>query len=366
MNSSAADQLAPLDTWASITMQRATPLYRAPSAKTMSIFDPAANTFADWTPPPIQDRQQPNYTPPRSRVTPPSDFATILDTWAATAFGRATPYYKGQRAITIPVFDPATNTFADWTPAALLSRSVQDYAPPRARTFGSFGLSIITDQIAPVAQSRAQAFYRSPLSQVLAPSFSPAAPDTYTSVTASRSVPLYRSPASFLARAYDQLAVALGTDYAAPAQSRASTYYRGSYSLVSNAADQDAPETFGTDWVSVAQSRIAQRILGKSVITPVFFAPPAVFGTQWTSVFQSRPSRWYSARSWMGQAWTLGSGVDPGPPPPQPDPYVPNLAGYGGGGFGAVMADDFFKRYDARYKPRYAGRYKPTIRKQKP
>lgn len=403
LNATAADQLAPPDTWASMVTQRATMFYRSPSAKTMSVFDPAANTFADWTPPPVQDRAIANYSPPRSRTVSPS-FTSVLDTWAAATFGRATPYYQGSRPVTISVFDPAMNTFADWTPAALLSRSVQDYSPPRSTTLGEFGQSVITDQIAPLASSRAVAFYR--------------------------------APAAFLARVYDQPFVASSTDFVASILSRQQANYRGSYSLIAGAADQAGP---GVEFAPLAASRLTayyRNPLGRAI--PVYFAPGVTVSDPWAQVTQNRRVDAYRSplsrlfASWDDHACTT---LLPDTMLLPDDPLFPDLctqveiafttqgrvvafyrapvsqarnvyapftaapdtwttltrsrvvAFYaaprafltlvldgpsgvlpgdpGGGGYGAIMSDEWFKRYDPRYAPRYAPSYKPTLRRQK-
>jgi hypothetical protein len=38
----------------------------------------------------------------------------------------------------------------------------------------------------------------------------------------------------------------------------------------------------------------------------------------------------------------------------------------GGGGYGAVMSEQFFSRYEPKYAAKFETRYKPTLRKQKP
>ncbi len=323
--------------------RRQPPIVIPPSWSRLGIYGSETNTYADWAPPPVQN-------------------------WRAPA------RYQGSPSSFVPVWDPATNRFADWTPNALLSRQAADYFAPRSQTVSVFeqplaagtdwtsvfvsrpvafyrasvspsvlawGRSIITDQLAPLAQSRLVAAYAPPRALVI-PAFDQPAVVSSTDWTpgalVSRPSAFYRAPRGLIVPVLLAADVTTSDAWAASTQSRTNVLYRGSYSLVIGAADQDEIIAGGTDWASVYQTRRDLPYLVRVArISRVIF-PSDPFGLI---------------------------------PPPTPDPVIlPLLPGavvpIGGGGFGAVMSDAFFKRYQARYDARYKPRYKPTIRKQKP
>lgn len=279
---------APADAWALVVAQRgAAGYYAPPAARTSNVFDPAANTFADWTPPPTQSRTQPNYTPPRASITPPSDTSAVaLDTWAQSVFGRAAPYYAGQRAVTISVWDPATNTFADWTPAALLSRAVKAYSPPAAQPRVAWGESVITDQFAPLTLSRMVGLYRGPLARITNV-FDPAAntfADWTPAALISRASPFYRAPAAQPRVAWGESIV---TDQFAPLiLSRASRFYTAPAAQPRVAWG----ESIVTDaWIAAAISRSVPLFRSPAAfLARVYDQPPVVSSTDYVAAALSR------------------------------------------------------------------------------
>lgn len=175
------DQPAP------VIVSRAVPFYRAPAAVTIPVYDPATNTYRDWTPAPVLSRAVPLYSA-RSTVVPVYDQPTTVfgTDWSAVvasslspfyrsplsqgadvyfsapvtpdqavliAQSRAVPDYVGGRSLTIPVWDPATATFSDWTPGVIASRI------GALRQVGSFvvtpGVSAAPDSFAPGIVQRA-------------------------------------------------------------------------------------------------------------------------------------------------------------------------------------------------------------------
>lgn len=313
-----------LDTWAQTTFGRATPYYTGSRAVTISVWDPATNTFADWTPAALLSRAVKAYSPPAAQPRVAWGDSVITDQFAPLSLSRMVGLYRAPLARITNVFDPALNTFADWTPAALISRSVARYRAPLSLTIPVFPDQVFGSEPALAALSRASAYYRAPRAFI--------------------------TPVS--------LNSAFGSDYAATVLSRRVTAYRGSYSLNISAVDEFIPGLF----VPPTQSRQrANYAAPRARVTPVLFSVPIVYGTDWASVYQNARHLRVARKSLVifpvGDLATII--VEP---PIVITPEPPDLSG--GGGFGAQMGGAWLDRYRPAYDGRYRGGYKSTLRRK--
>lgn len=246
------------DAIATVVQSRKTDFYKPPAAQPVSVFDPATNRFATWTPGVIPDRQVPNYTPPPSRVAPIAwGDSVFTDRMVQPAQSRPVPFYAPPATQPISVFDPATATYHDWTPGVQASRAVPYYAGPRAQSIPVYDqpVTVYGTDFASVFQNRITQFYNGPPSRSIPVFFSLAAtPDSAVLLTQNRQVANYTGPRSASIPVFDP-----------------------------------ATATF-RDWTpGVTQGRVVMPYSSpRSYASPVFFAqPPAMAGLVVQSILHS-------------------------------------------------------------------------------
>lgn len=213
-----ADQA--LDSWTQVFLSRSVSYYRPPlSLATLALFAPPLTFGSDWASV-VMSRAVPFYRAPGSPlVLVPGAPNVIPDTWSSVFTSRAVPFYCGPRALIVPVFDPAADTFADWTPGVIQDRPVLFYSPPRESFATAWGRSVVTDALASVITSRPVAPYRAPLSVAPSVAFVSPPPDTWAASILSRAVRAYGAPRSLVSSADGAALAAAG--YAPVVQSRA-------------------------------------------------------------------------------------------------------------------------------------------------
>lgn len=312
------------DTFAAVAQSRPVFNYRGSYSLVACAADEKIDSYTSQT----INRPVPNYAPPLSRSVPSFAPAVTLSTDFAMVIQGFRPDYRydGGRSQTIPVYDPATNTFADWGPSPVSSRVVPFYSPPRSPAPPmAWGASVITDAFIAAAISRATPFYnpsrsafaavfdqpsdsidwasvaqgyRPPFRYLGGPSRAFTVWDPATSTyadwasqpTMSRPVPPYRPPASQVAQAWVTPATPAGTEWVPAIVSRSVPFYGGSYSLFAGAADE------GIDsWASVAQARPSPLYRPPSSIV---VGSPSIFtavADTWAQVAQSRATQLYRA-----------------------------------------------------------------------
>ena len=194
----AADQ-AVVDSACISTTSRVVPYYAPQHSVIVAVGDPALNTFADWAQPPVTSRSTPLYTPPRSQTRERLGDGLTPDATVLAAASTITRLYTPPRSVSVSITDPALNTFADWVPPQVVSRSVLAYAAPRSQILTPInGPSSIPDTAAlPTTQTSSPIrYYTGPRSQTLwlvdpaLNTFADWAPEPVT----SRPVPAYSPP----------------------------------------------------------------------------------------------------------------------------------------------------------------------------
>lgn len=292
------DRIAP------ITQSRSVDWYDGSYSAVSAAADEDIGEWAQVT----LNRPTPPYAAPRSRVEGIAALTPeVLDAWAQVTFGHATPYYQGPGAVTIPVFDPATNTFADWTPAALLSRVVENHSPPRSILVSPLAPApgALADPYAPTTAARVESFYEGSYSWNASAASEPII-DHWVRAYQSRASKWYAPPAAFIARAYFEPAAVLGTEWTSVIQSRATPHYRAPRALITLGWDDHACTTLYPDTMLDPGTLLFPTLCpvlvtvqpshnlhpgyydaGPSLTIPVYAAAPIVFGADWAAAYQS-------------------------------------------------------------------------------
>lgn len=244
----------PLDAWPlGASVSRVVQNYTAPPARTLNVFDPDANSFRDWTPQPSVSRRSPAYAAPV--------------------------------ACTLGVFDPALNTFADWTPGVISERKVLNYSSVRSQAVTP---SITADTYAAVATERQVPAYCGSYSMFVAGADEAIVGTDWAQSTQSRITRWYSSVLSSTQAPGFSVITAGGTEFAPPATSRVTPFYRGSYSAISGAADSaillDA-------WASVTQGRSVNFYESPATRAGSVFDQPAAPSTDTFGLITQGPQR---------------------------------------------------------------------------
>jgi hypothetical protein len=318
---------------------------------------------------------------PRSRSSAVNAYdnpaVTSSTDYVASVIERAVAFYSAPRTQPSFPFDPAYNTFADWTPQPAQSRLVRGYAPPAAflaRVFDQPASVFGTDFVAGVVQ-RNDWFYQGSYSSVFG-SADEAIPDDWALVAQNRLQQFPLRLRSVIVNVYDNTTVVAPDTWASFTQSRQSQALRRPSSSVLVVTDQ------GPVWVSTAYSRTdaLRRQLGSLAIN-AFDNPTVAASTDYAASVKSRYQQgrivplsqvFYGLDAQQAFAFVM-QGRSVAFFDPHKSRFVFALDGPsavlpgdpGGGGFGAIMARGFFERYKPRYEAGYEPDYKPTIRKQK-
>lgn len=288
------------DIFASNSVSRSTVSFDSPNSRITNVFDPAANTFADWTPPPIINTTRPLlFNAGRATF-----WASVSPDLAALPTPQSPPRlpYSAPRSVTLGTFDPAYNTFADWAPTAFIERGMLRYPAPLSRIFSVFDTPAVasTDAMPISAISRfiTSAFY--PDSIVMGAA-DEAIPGDFSLVALSRIIAKPPKPQNLTVFAADNTPVStdmvplvtLSRILAAQARPISVTVFFGdnppAASLGATSRQDTKPAkqrsltilttdspVFGTDWASTAQSRrtlnyAPQRGLVVSVLDDSYF-----------------------------------------------------------------------------------------------
>lgn len=312
-----------------------------------NVFDPAANSFRDWTPPALLQRAVATYRTVLSQAIPawtptitpdawaalaqdgfvaryrggPSSVAgaadqLIADTWTAVFQGRivqlyrsplswaspaftpnptpgsdyavvvqgnrAFPFYLAPRSSSIPVYDPATNTFADWVAQPALSRAVADFSTVRSLAINAFDNAVAAPAWAAAYGDKPVPYYLGSKPLVV-PVFDQPAPGVlWAPFVVDRATALYRGGASAVAGAADQI---IADSWAAVYADKPVPFYAAPRSLTLPAFTPNAPDQWAA---TVRGSWAAPRKLGSSSVTTAFASSAPAQG--YVAVTQSRGS----------------------------------------------------------------------------
>jgi hypothetical protein len=268
---------------------RAVPDYSAPLSRTGLTAGTETDTYSDWTPGVIPDRQNPAYSPPRSLTVNPSDNTPpATDTFPPSAASRATPDYAPQpsrisltvtpgpdvtaltgitastparlytppRSQALPIFDPAANTYADWAPepAANTFRPVA-YSP--GRNINVLAFSPDTTMPLPAIQTTTRPAYSPPRSQTVSPADNPAAATDTAVVFAQSARPQnYSAPRSQALGIFDP-AYNTFADWAPEPVRASSTPYGAPRSRVTRVIDGPSGAPTDTVAFTIQPNRVA-------------------------------------------------------------------------------------------------------------
>jgi hypothetical protein len=273
-----------------------------------------------WSFETVQSRAVQNYAPLKSSIMLIPDAGAGGIVALEPSMSRSVPLWSSPRSRVSMQPDASTNTFADWTPGSIRDPDpAKPYAAPRSQTINVWmNPAASTDTVAlpTIITSSPLRLYQAPRSQTMLVPLDTVYGTEYAPIT--RSVlpePLTRSASMAIFAADNPLVTA---DSIAPIiTSRSIPFYSPHPSIVVS------------EWLNT--------VFGAE------YAPQAILSPRVYPLIQRAPV--------IGMAWDIGTIAPPGDP--------------GGGGYGAVMSDAFFQRYDPRYQAQYAKQYKPTLRKQK-
>ena len=225
------------DPYTALVLERSTPFYRG----SYSAVSNAADEFIPlWGTPAYLSRQEPAYTPPRSLVGNVYDntVAPTPDTYAAVTLNRPTPFYGGERPLVIAAFDNPTVPIAQVWASMIQSRQEPYYGVMRPVAIQVFDQPAapaapvwVPQPVTSTRRSRVEAA-RS-WTQVVA--FLAA----YAPTTASARAEQAKRARSLVVNGYLTPVVIGGSQYTVVVRGRSVAFYRGSYSSIMPAADEE-------------------------------------------------------------------------------------------------------------------------------
>lgn len=267
----AADEPIPSDStdWVAAVQSRGVQPYKGSPDVTVPVFANAAAAAPDSYVPGAQSRALLPLAVARSQTITAYVGATP-DSWVAPVQSARPLLYAVARSFYVPVWNPATSTFSDWAPPALLSRLVKPYAPPTMQPVVAWGQSVITDAYAPFA--------------------------------VDRSGPAYAPLRSLVISAFDNNAPG-GPVWIGGVQSRIVPFYGGFWSSVMGAADEAIPSD-SSDWATVIASRAVALYRGSPDFNANVYTSAVAQVSSWTpGVIVSRAVTPYRAGSSYWTAW---------------------------------------------------------------